>query len=122
MIVEGEVIHGQQLGRRLGFPTANIDVEHVDNIENGVYLSRVEIDGHTYWAMSNVGVRPSVDGRQRLLETCVFDYSGDLYGRILRVELLQKIRDERKFASVDELKSRLEQDAAHIRSLAVVGL
>lgn len=119
MIIEGEVIHGQQLGRRMGFPTANIDMTAVADVENGVYASRVEIDGRMYRAMSNVGVRPSVDGRSRLLETCIFDFDGDLYGRRLRVELLQKIRDERKFASIDELKRRLEQDAAHIRSLGL---
>lgn len=118
VVIEGTVIGGQQLGRRLGFPTANMDAEGVD-VANGVYASAVEIDGVRYRAMSNVGVRPSVDGRKRLLETYVFDFDGDLYGRTLRVELLDKIRDERKFASVDELRERLVLDADHIRSLAL---
>ncbi|MBP3482171.1 MAG: riboflavin kinase [Alistipes sp.] len=116
MVIEGEVIHGQQLGRKMGFPTANMEVEGV-NVENGVYMSNVEIDGRSYRAMSNVGVRPSVDGKRRLLETFIFDYDGDLYGRRLRVELLHKVRDEKKFSSIEELKSQLERDCAHILSL-----
>ena len=116
MKIEGTVIKGQQLGRRLGFPTANIDAEGLA-VENGVYASTVELDGRRYVAMSNVGVRPSVDGKRRLLETYLFDFDGDLYGRCLTVELGCKIRDERKFSSVDELKDRLKLDAEHIRSL-----
>lgn len=109
-IVEEEVIHGKQLGRRLGFPTANMAVGHRTDIENGVYRSKVEIDGREYLAMSNVGVRPSVDGSTRLLETHVLNFAGDLYGKILRVRLLDKIRNERKFSSVEELKHQLEYD------------
>ena len=116
MKIEGTVIRGQQLGRKLGFPTANIDAEGL-SVENGVYASTVEFDGRRYRAMSNVGIRPSVDGRQRLLETYIFDFEGDLYDRTLSVELLQKIRDERKFSSVAELKERLHIDADHIRNL-----
>ena len=116
MVVEIEetVIHGQQLGRRLGFPTANMDMSAFPDVENGVYRSSVSIDGHDYLAMSNVGVRPSVDGRTRLLETHLFGYCGDLYGRRLRVRLIEKIRDERRFGSVDELREQLERDSAQI--------
>ena len=114
--VEGEVIHGAKLGRRMGFPTANMEVVGVD-VENGVYLSSVDIDGREWKAMSNIGVRPSVDGTCRLLETHIFDFEGDLYGKVLQVKLLRKIRDERKFASVDELKLQLEHDFELIHSL-----
>jgi riboflavin kinase/FMN adenylyltransferase len=114
--IEGEVIHGAKLGRRMGFPTANMEVGSVD-IENGVYLSSVSIDGVEWRAMSNVGVRPSVDGKSRLLETHIFDFQGDLYGRQLKVCLIRKIRDERRFSSVDELKEQLQSDFALIRSL-----
>ena len=116
MKIEGTVIRGQQLGRKLGFPTANIDAEGLQ-IENGVYASTVELDGRIYRAMSNVGIRPSVDGKRRLLETYIFDFDGDLYDRTLTVVLQQKIRDERKFSSVDELRQRLHIDAEHIRNL-----
>ena len=114
--IEGEVIHGAKLGRRMGFPTANMEVGDVA-VENGVYLSSVTVDGREWKAMSNVGVRPSVDGRCRLLETHIFDFEGDLYGRRLQVRLVQKIRDERRFASVDELRHQLECDFEQIRQL-----
>ena len=112
--VEGEVIGGNRLGRTLGFPTANMDIADRSDLENGVYRSEIEIDGHTYLAMSNVGVRPSVDGRCRLLETHIFDFHGDLYGRHLRVRLVEKIRNERKFASIEELRAQLEFDKEQI--------
>lgn len=112
--VEGVVIGGNKLGRTLGFPTANMDVADRNDLENGVYRSEVEIDGRCYRAMSNVGVRPSVDGRTRLLETHIFDFHGDLYGRVLCVTLIEKIRDERKFSSVEELRAQLEYDKEQI--------
>ena len=114
--VEGEVIHGAKLGRQMGFPTANMDVGGVD-IENGVYLSSVTIDGRVWRAMSNEGVRPTVDRRSRLNETHIFDFQGDLYGRVLRVDLLRKVRDEKKFSSIEELKNQLMQDFNQIRSM-----
>lgn len=100
--VEGEIIGGNRLGRTLGFPTANMDVADRDDLENGVYESEIDVDGRTYRAMSNVGTRPSVDGSRRLLETHIFDFRGDLYGRCLCVRLLRKIRNEQKFSSVEE--------------------
>lgn len=112
MIVKGIVIHGAQLGRKMGFPTANIDARAVDGIENGVYYSQVLLDGHLYNAMSNVGTRPSVDGQTRLLETHIFGFAGNLYGRTIEVDLRLKIRDERRFASIEELQRQLEKDAA----------
>lgn len=77
-------MHGRQLGRELGFPTANMEVADADTIESGVYESYVEIDGVEYKAMSNLGSNPSVGGGPRHLETHIFDFSGDLYGRRLR--------------------------------------
>ena len=74
-------MHGRQLGRELGFPTANMEVADADTIESGVYESYVEIDGVEYKAMSNLGSNPSVGGGPRHLETHIFDFSGDLYGR-----------------------------------------
>lgn len=112
MIVKGEVIHGAQLGRKMGFPTANIDAHSLEGVDNGVYYSQVQLDGRLYNAMSNVGTRPSVDGQQRLLETHIFGYAGNLYGRVIEVDLRLKIRDERRFASIDELQRQLKRDAA----------
>lgn len=117
LVVEGVVIGGNRLGRRLGFPTANIDMSQYPDIENGVYCSKVVVDGQAYVAMTNVGVRPSVDGSRRLLETHLFGFDGLLYGLKLRVELYEKIRDEKKFSSVEELRKQIEQDSNKIKEL-----
>ena len=112
--IEGVVINGNALGRTIGFPTANMDIAEGVVIENGVYRSTVELDGSTYAAMTNVGVRPSVDGTTRLLETHIFGYEGSLYGRRLTVCLHAKLRDERKFPSLEALKEQIASDAAAI--------
>jgi riboflavin kinase/FMN adenylyltransferase len=114
IIIEAEVIHGRKIGRALGFPTANMSLEGYD-VDRGVYRSEVVIDGVKYRAMSNVGVRPSVGGKELLLETHVIDYSGDLYGRVLSVCLVEKLRDEKRFASIGDLKEQLMRDYNMIR-------
>ena len=114
-VIEGVVIGGNRLGRRLGFPTANIAIDDTLNIENGVYCSKVFVEGEEYVAMTNVGVRPSVDGTKRLLETHLFGFQGLLYGLKLRVELYEKIRDEKKFSSVDELREQIAKDSIEIK-------
>ena len=112
--IEGEVIHGKKIGRALGFPTANMSLQGHEDIERGVYRSEVDIDGVAYCAMSNVGIRPSVGGKELLLETHVLGYSGDLYGRVLRVRLVEKLRDEKRFASISDLKKQLTRDYEYI--------
>ena len=114
--VVAEVVSGNQLGRKLGFPTANMDITNRTDITNGVYRSQIVVDGVVYNAMSNVGVRPSVDGTGRWLETHIFNFHGDLYGKVLSVRLVEKIRDERKFASVAELRQQLEHDMEYCKS------
>lgn len=116
-VIEGVVIGGNRLGRKLGFPTANIAVDESLDIENGVYCSKVIVEGESYVAMTNVGVRPSVDGSKRLLETHIFGFEGLLYGLTLRVELYEKIRDEKRFDSVDELRQQIEKDSNKIKEL-----
>ena len=114
--IEAEVIHGKKIGRALGFPTANMSMVGYESVERGVYLSRVEIDGCSYKAMSNVGIRPSVGGKELLLETHVLDFSGDLYGRKLCITLVEKIRDEKRFSSIGDLKEQLMRDYEYIRN------
>ncbi len=120
-IIEGVVIGGNRLGRRLGFPTANIAIDDNLTIDNGVYCSKVYVEGEKYLAMTNVGVRPSVDGSKRLLETHLFGFKGLLYGLKLRVELYEKIRDEKRFDSVEELRQQIEQDSKKIKELMANG-
>ena len=121
VVVEGVVIGGNQLGRKLGFPTANIAINDDLAVENGVYCSKVFVEGEEYVAMTNVGVRPSVDGSRRLLETHLFGFEGLLYGLKLRVELYDKIRDEKKFSSVDELREQIAKDSNQIKRLMANG-
>lgn len=119
---EGVVEHGRQLGRQLGFPTANLAVDGVPNVEDGVYASRAEIGGVWYDAMSNLGCNPSVGGGARRLETHIFGFEGSLYGRRLVVELVRKIRDEQHFASVGELREQIERDKKTIKNSFVMFL
>ena len=121
VIVEGVVIGGNRLGRKLGFPTANIAIDDNLAVANGVYSSKVVVEGEEYVAMTNVGVRPSVDGTKRLLETHLFGFKGLLYGLTLRVELYDKIRDEKKFSSVNELREQIEKDFNKIKELMANG-
>lgn len=105
-------MRGKKLGRRLGFPTANIAVGDTPGIADGVYAVRATTDGRTFYGMANLGRRPSVESADapRLLEVNLFDFEGDLYGKTLEVELLAFIRPERRFASVEELRQAVEHD------------
>ena len=114
--IEGTVIHGERIGRTLGFPTANIDAEGIE-AENGVYASQVVVGGERYGAMSNLGRRPTVGGERRLLETHLFGFSGDLYGQRISVRLLQRIRGEEHYPTVDDLRRAIERDAERIKQI-----
>lgn len=115
--IEGVVEHGRRLGRELGFPTANMAVPDSVCAADGVYYSRVEIDGACYDAMSNLGRNPSVGGSERHLETHIFGFGGSLYGRTLCVVLVCRIRDERRFATIEELREQLARDKEYILKL-----
>lgn len=111
-VVCGRVEHGRRLGRTLGFPTANLAVAADLAAADGVYRAEVEIEGEArrFAAMANLGCNPSVGGNSRRLETHLFDFEGSLYGRRICVRLLERIRDERTFGSVEELREQLERD------------
>lgn len=113
MTIRGEVVHGRAIGRELGYPTANIDVDCAA-LAGGVYASCVVLDGRRYLAVTNVGTNPTVEGACRHVETHLIGFSGDLYGRILTVRIGQKIRDERRFASLDELRKQIAEDCAAV--------
>lgn len=109
--IMGRVVYGRQLGRQLGVPTANIRLQRYKAVLEGVYCVSVEgIDGSTYNGIANIGVRPTVDGKEPLLEVHIFDYSGNLYGRLLSVTFKQKLRDEQAFGSIDLLKEQIDKD------------
>lgn len=115
--ISGEVVGGDQRGRVIGVPTVNQHLGAASSaIRFGVYRSRVVIDGKTYDAMTNVGIRPTYRTDLPMAETHVIGYDGDLYSRKLRVQLLEFIREERKFASLEELERTLKEDIARCRN------
>ncbi len=120
--MRGRVVAGEQLGRHLGYPTANIRMRRRKLPMTGIYAVRVrgvdDTDPHGARAgVASLGFRPTVNGTEPLLEAHVFDYSGSLYGRELEVEFVAKIRDEEKFASLDALVQQMHRDAARAHEL-----
>ncbi len=111
--VDGIVQKGDQRGRLLGFPTANVDVSAREILPgHGVYVSQVEIGGELKRCVTNVGLRPTFGAHGSLVVEChVLNWSGDLYGKLLKVELLAKIRSEKKFSSKEELITQIQADA-----------
>ena len=109
--VSGEVVHGKALGRKIGFPTANINIpEGVVEPKEGVYLSRVLVEGMVFYGITNIGAKPTVDVAERTIETYIKDYRGDLYGKVIEIQFLKRIRDIQKFDSIEGLKAQLEKD------------
>ncbi|GAB7023738.1 bifunctional riboflavin kinase/FAD synthetase [Salidesulfovibrio brasiliensis] len=111
--VAGEVVHGMNRGGRLlGFPTANLKL--VDELfpKPGVYAIWVEVDGEPHKGVANIGKNPTFGNDALSVEAHLLDFSGDLYGRDIRVHFVQRIRDERKFNGIDELKERIGKDIA----------
>ncbi len=108
----GRVIQGNRLGRTIGFPTANIEIACHYSSANGVYAARVRLDdGSEFQAMANLGHRPTVTDCGALwLEANLFDFDEEIYGRMIEVNLVQKIRDERRFESIDALRQQLTKD------------
>ena len=112
--VTGIVTHGKKLGRTLGMPTANIVPADEKLLPPyGVYASRTIVDGKSFEGITNIGIKPTVSAKEkRLVETFLFDYHGDLYGKELKVELYCFERPEKKFASIEDLKEQMEHDTA----------
>lgn len=114
--IMGRVVYGRQLGRQLGVPTANIRLQRYKAALEGVYCVTVTgIDGLSYNGIANIGVRPTVDGKEPLLEVHVFDYAGDLYNALLTVTFKRKLRDERAFSGIDALKAQIDRDIVSAR-------
>jgi riboflavin kinase/FMN adenylyltransferase len=113
--IMGRVIYGRQLGRQLGVPTANIPLHRYRAALEGVYAVTVSGLDRVYHGIANIGIRPTVDGKEPLLEVHIFDFEGDIYGQLLTVEFKLKIRDERAFDGLDALKAQIEKDIAMAR-------
>src|SRR5439155_11565440 len=112
--VEGPVVHGAERGAQIGFTTANIHPRNRVIPRGGVYVTATLIGGQWRRSVTNIGTRPTFESDSaNSVETYVMNWSGDLYGDVVRVRFLHRLRDEKKFGSIDELTSQIERDVAH---------
>ena len=120
--LSGKVIRGKKIGRTIGFPTANLQIKEDYKLLpcDGVFFIKTQYNGSCYYGMMNVGFRPTLNGEERSFEVHLFDFNQDLYGEILQIDLLELIRKEKKFASLEELKAQLQEDQAKCRRLITV--
>ena len=111
-ILTGKVVYGEGLGKKIDFPTANIEIKETYKIipKNGVYLVKTKINSNTYFGMMNIGIRPTVGGTNKSLEIHFFNFKDNIYGKNVSIEIIKKIRDEEKFSSIDQLKIQLKKD------------
>ncbi len=115
--LRGPVVLGDQRGRTIGFPTLNIGVSADRALPpDGVYVTRAYFPTGNFSAVTNVGTRPTFDGSSRRVETHVFDFEGDMYGEVVTVELLHRLREERKFEGIDALVAQIQLDSAAARA------
>ncbi|WP_428407051.1 bifunctional riboflavin kinase/FAD synthetase [Hyphococcus sp.] len=117
--VTGVVAEGRKVGRSIGFPTANLTLGELIEPRKGVYVTRTIVDGKTHGSVSNFGRRPTVGESAPLLETFLFDFEGDLYGKEIEVAFVSFLRDERKFDGLDALKAQIAEDC--LKARAVLG-
>jgi riboflavin kinase/FMN adenylyltransferase len=116
--IDGTIVRGDQRGRTIGFPTANLCTDNELLPPHGVYATTARIDEIVHPSVTNVGTRPTVDTSGRtVVETHVFDLDRDLYGKSLRIGFVQRLRDERPFASLDELRAQIDADCQRARVL-----
>ncbi|MRX69155.1 riboflavin kinase / FMN adenylyltransferase [Flavobacterium resistens] len=110
--LSGEVVKGKQLGRTIGYPTANIQIEEDYKLipKTGVYAVKAIVDQKEVFGMMNIGFNPTVNGQKQTIEVNLFDFDEDIYGKKIEVSLLKYLREEQKFGSVDLLKEQLNQD------------
>ena len=117
--ITGKVIRGDQLGRTLGYPTANLMVAERYKLipSDGIYAVKVKVEGKEYKGMAYIGHRPTVNGMTRNIEVNIFDFSADIYNKELRMEFLHFVREDIKFASLDELVIQLGNDKENVLGL-----
>ena len=118
--LEGEVIYGQQLGRKIGFPTANLDIKKEQILPRGVFAVLVFLNGKKYKGICNIGLRPTVAIKGLpSVEIFIFNFNKDIYGQILRAEFIQKIRSEKRFNGLDELTTQINNDCAVAQKILI---
>ena len=117
--LSGKIIKGDELGRKIGYPTANLKIFEKYKLkpQNGVYLIRTKLEKQTYFGMMNIGIRPTISAKNNQIETHLFNFNGNLYDHEMTLEILEKIRVEKKFESIEKLKIQLDIDKRHCQKL-----
>ncbi|WP_274854203.1 riboflavin kinase [Bacillus methanolicus] len=111
----GRVVHGRKKGREIGFPTANVDAD-AGQLENGVYGVSVSLKGDLYKGIMNIGVKPTFESNlEKTIEVHLLDFQNDIYGELMECQLLFKVRDERKFPSIEFLKNQIKEDIRYAK-------
>lgn len=120
-LLNGIVTHGDERGRTIGYPTANLKPEHENKVipKNGVYAVKVRVNGEWFGGMMNIGVRPTFDDTERTIEVNIFNFDREIYGDTIQIRFVDRIRDEKKFDGVEALKTQLARDKEE--SLAILG-
>jgi riboflavin kinase/FMN adenylyltransferase len=109
--MSGRVVHGEKLGRQLGFPTANIEVHRKKTPMQGIFVVEVfGLEGEPLPGVASLGTRPTVDGKKIVLEVYLFDFNRDIYGKHLQVSFLHKLRDEVKYTTLEALTEQIQKD------------
>jgi riboflavin kinase/FMN adenylyltransferase len=119
-IINGKVVKGMQLGRKLGFPTANLACNNNDKIlpKNGVYYTLTKIKEKEYVSITNIGIKPSVQKSNSIsIETYIIDFNQSIYGRNISIKFIDRIRDEIKFNNISDLINQITLDVSHVRKL-----
>lgn len=116
--LSGKIITGASRGAELGFPTANIDINSEQALPtDGVYTSRAYIGNKPYQSVTNIGKRPTFDGKERTVEVYILNSPGDLYGHRLRIDIVERLRGEKRFNTIEELKKQIAEDVKQSRAI-----
>jgi riboflavin kinase/FMN adenylyltransferase len=113
----GEVAHGRERGRKIGFPTANLASETECIPPDGVYAARVVLADGGFGAITNIGMRPTFAEKERSIESHIFDFDRDLYGQRIKLELIDRIRPEQKFDSAEALATQIASDVRRVKEI-----
>jgi len=114
----GKVITSDKRGRALGFPTANLDIRPQQALPgNGIYATIAQVDGEQFSSATNIGIRPTFGEREKTVETHLLHYKGNLYGKDMRLEFVQKLRDEQRFPSSEDLKAQIDRDVREVEAI-----
>ena len=119
--IKGKVVYGKQLGRTIGIPTANLEFDNKMVIpEKGVYYTNVKYNGNIFKGLTSVGYNPTVNGKELTIETHILNFNKMIYGEELKVYFVERIRDELKFDTLDELVKQIRRDEEYVKNKDII--